>query len=87
MGCVGPSALLLFIFQETSGASAPLSFLVFLFAITSPSYRSKTRKSKITVLRAIPGTVLALILTQCSICHLTAYKSMHLTPWLHTTVC
>ena len=46
----------------------------------------KNSKFKIIVLRAISGTALALILTQCNICHLTAYKSMHITPWLHMTV-
>ena len=54
------------------GASAPL-FCVFLLAITSPSYRSKTPKSKITVLRVESGTALAPILTQRIICHLIAH--------------
>jgi hypothetical protein len=52
------------------GASAQLSFVVFLFAITSPSYRSRTPKFKITVARAESGTLLAQILTQSITCRL-----------------
>ena len=51
---------------------APLSFVVFLLAVTSPSHRSRTPKSKIKVLIAESGTALALILTQRIICHLIA---------------
>jgi hypothetical protein len=72
---------------ENAEFLAPLSFVGFLLAIISPSYRSRTRNFKIAVLNAESGTALALLLTQCNICHLAAPKSMHFTPWLHMTVC
>ena len=55
-------------------------FVVFLLAITPLSYRLGTPKSKIIVLRAISGTLLAPILTQSIICHLIARIYVQLAP-------
>jgi hypothetical protein len=44
-------------------------FVAFLPVITSPSWRSKTPKSKTAILKEKSGTALAVILTQCNISH------------------
>ena len=54
---------------ENAEFLSPLSFVVFLLAVTSPLCRSGTPESKITLPRAESGTALAPILTQRSICH------------------